>query len=312
MQDLEESPRMDWPRFREVEVAASGSGMRLDRFLALRFPDRSRSFFAARIKAGEVTNPQGRTLPASHRVVAGEVLRLTTEGIAPTTQPPPFPDILWEGSDVVAVNKPPGLICHPAGTTFQWGLISLAKLRWPEGRVDLVHRIDRDTSGALLLTRSIDANRWLKEAVKQGSMHKEYEAIVKGLVPWDHRVLHGPIGPADGPIRIQMAVRPDGQAARTEVTVLRRGSAYTHVRCVLHTGRTHQIRVHLADAGHGLVGDRLYGVPPDLFLGIWEHGVTEEALRRAGAPRHALHARRLVFPLPGDSVLPPGGHRAFP
>ncbi len=289
--------------FREVAVPDQAAGMRLDRFLALRFADRSRSFFAARIRCGEIRDEAGRVLAASHRVGAGEVLQVFVAGIAPDQAPPPFPPIVLEHGSVVALDKPPGLLCHPTGTRFRWAVISLAKQRWPADRVDLVHRLDRDTSGVLLLTRSVEANRHLKAAVKRGDVRKEYEALVKGAVPWDQRVIEAPIGPADGPIRIQMAVRADGLPARTDVRVVDRRPDMTRVRCRIHTGRTHQIRVHLAHVGHGLVGDRLYGVPPELFLDIWENGVTDRALAQAGAPRHALHARRSVFTAPDGVSL---------
>jgi 23S rRNA pseudouridine1911/1915/1917 synthase len=154
-----------------------------------------------------------------------------------------------------------------------------------------------------VLTRDLDANRHLKAAVKGGSVTKVYEAIVRGVVPWDDAVLDGPIGPDGGPIRIRMAVREDGLSARTEVRVLERGAELTRVSCVLHTGRTHQIRVHLAHAGHPVLGDRLYGVPPDVFLHVLARGADRAAIEAAGAPRHALHAARVELPHPDGNRL---------
>src|SRR5690606_21968467 len=147
--------------------------------------------------------------------------------------------------------------------------------------------------------RDADAARSLKEAVKRGRVHKEYEALCAGEIPWDEARLEGPIGPAGGVIRIQMAVRPDGLPARTDVTVLRRRAGATWVRCRLHTGRTHQIRAHLHHAGFPLIGDRMYGPPPEVFLRSLEIGNEHpEIVAAAGAPRHALHASRVVLPHP--------------
>ncbi|MEQ1501659.1 MAG: RluA family pseudouridine synthase [Myxococcota bacterium] len=291
------------PPYREITIAPGTEGMRLDRWLALRFADRSRSYFARAIRDGLVVTADGRRLDCAHRVTAGLALHLYVPGIAPGTAPPPFPPILHEDARLIAVDKPAGLLAHPAGSAFVWAVISLAKRRYPDERVDLVHRLDRDTSGVLVLTRDLDANRRLKEAIHDGELHKEYEAIVKGVIPWDHRLLDGPIGPADGPIRVQMAVRDDGLDARTEVEVLDRTDRFTRVRCILHTGRTHQIRVHLAHAGFGLLGDRLYGVPPEVFLRIRASGVDDQVIAAAGAPRHALHARRTTLPHPDGGTV---------
>ncbi len=274
--------------------------MRLDRFLSLRFPDRSRSFFARAIDRGEVRRLDGSALARSSRVRGRQTLRVYIAGIAPTSPPPPFPPIRYIDDTLLVIDKPPGMLCHPSGTRFEWALVSLAKGRYPEDEIDLVHRIDRDTSGLVILTRRRDANRVLKESMKAGDFHKEYEALVRGQVPWSRRMLQFPIGPASGPIRIQMAVREDGLPSTTDVRVLERGPCLTRVQCILHTGRTHQIRVHLAAVGYPLLGDRLYGVSSDVFIRSLEPGGRDAVVEATGAERHALHHRRVRFRHPSS------------
>jgi len=293
-------PATTW---REVEVPPGAAGMRLDRFLARRFADQSRSFFVRGIRDGLVRDEHEHPFGPSHRVRTGETLRIYVPGVAPSAPPPAFPPILHDDGRIVAVDKPAGLLSHPSGTAFQWAVISLAKDRWPDERIDLVHRLDRDTSGVLVLTRDLEANRSLKHAVARGAVTKVYEAIVKGLVPWERAELAEPIGPERGPIRIRMAVRSDGLPAHTTVTVLARGESLSRVRCVLHTGRTHQIRVHLAHAGHPVLGDRLYGVPLPLALHVLDHGVDSAVIAAAGAPRHALHSSAIELPHPAGHHL---------
>lgn len=285
-------------RFREIEVPSVGDGMRLDRFLALFFQDRSRSWMRDGIREGLVRDPADRPLRPAHRLRTGQVLRLYLPDISPREPPPPFPSVLHEDDRVIAVDKPAGLLCHPAGTAWAWAVISMAKERWADDRVDLVHRLDRDTSGVLLLTRDVEANRHLKRALLQGDCEKEYLAMCRGVIPWDRQEVDAPIGSRGGVVRIQMGVRPEGLPARTTVKVLARAPAHTLVACRLHTGRTHQIRVHMEHVGHSLHGDRMYGLPPEVFLESLDHGLTPGVLAAAGAPRQALHAARTRVPHP--------------
>ena len=273
--------------------------MRLDHFLAAWFRNFTRSQLVRGIRAGQVTC-DGRVLRAGARMRTGMQLEIAIEGIAPTSGPPPFPDILFQGGGLLVIDKPAGLLCHPTGTAFAWSVIGLAKERWPTA--ELVHRLDRDTSGCLALTTDPDLNRELKLAIAEGRTGKVYQALCKGDIPWDEQVLEGPIGPADGEIRIQMAVRPDGKSARTDVSVLGRRHGLTRVRCRIHTGRTHQIRVHLAHAGFPLLGDRLYGVPPEIFLHSLDHGLDARVQEATGAARHALHAAELTLPFQGEEL----------
>ena len=278
----------------------AAGGMRLDQFLAKRFRDFSRTALAKGIKAGEV-HCGGRPLRAGHRVREGQVLEIAIPGIAPAGDPPPPPPVLHHAQGLLGFDKPSGMLCHPTGTAFAWALVGLARAEHPGA--DLVHRLDRDTSGCIALTTDEALNRDLKQALKAGQTRKEYDAIVKGEIPWDHQELTGPIGPAGGVIRIQMAVRPDGKSARTDVTVVARQPGYTRVRCRIHTGRTHQIRVHLATAGFPLLGDRMYGVDPEVFLRTLDHGADRQVVEAAGAPHHALHAAELELPMPAGPVV---------
>lgn len=286
------------PLPRVLDVPDIARGLRLDQFLARWFTDRSRSELGRWLRLDFVTDPSGKPYRASQTMRGGERLHLFIPGIAPSGPPPPFPPIVYEDERIVVIDKPPGLLTHPAGGDYAWAVVSLAKEKWP--RADLVHRIDKDTSGVLVLAKDDDATRFLKTAFHDGEVEKRYLAIARGKPTWQHLVCEQPIGPADGPIRIQMAVRDDGLSAHTEFTVLERHPTadLSLVACDLFTGRTHQIRVHLDHVGHSILGDRMYGVPPDVFLRAWEGGVDDEVMRLAGAPRHALHAMSCVFPHP--------------
>lgn len=285
---------------REIVVPAAGAGLRLDRFLSLWLSGWTRSALARGIKAGQVTDAHGTPLRASRTVREGDVVRVAVEGIAATGPKPPLPPILHEDARVVVLDKPAGLPCHPGGAAFTWSVVALARDRWPHA--DLVHRLDRDTSGVVVLTKDTAANAYLKQQFHDDHPEKHYIALARGPWPDGVDVVDAPIGAADGPIRIQMAVRPDGQSAQTGFRSLGSreagGVVLTRLECRLYTGRTHQIRVHAAHVAQGLVGDRMYGVPPDVFLRFWEGGVDDVVIAGAGAPRQALHAARLRFTHP--------------
>ena len=292
-------------QFRELLVPPQAAAMRLDRFLARWFPDWSRASLVRGIKAGEVTDEQDQPLRPSAILRGGERIRLRLCGLAPDGPPPPLPQILHEDDRLLVFDKPAGLLAHPSGQLFTWSLIGLCRKHRPDDQLDLVHRLDRDTSGALLVSKDKAANGALKAGFGAGACIKEYEAIIRGVPPWTHRDIEGPIGPADGAIRVKMAVRPDGLPARTDVEVLERKSApsLARVRCRIHTGRTHQIRLHLAHEGYPILGDRLYGVPSEVFLRVLETGADEVTFSQTGAPRQALHSARIAIAHPNGHNL---------
>ena len=293
----------DWPKTREITVPPGGAGLRLDRLLHAFFKDWSRSELVKGIKQGLVCDTVGKALRPSSRVRAGQIIVIGIPGIAPTKPPPVFPAILFEDDTVVVVHKPAGMVAHPSGSTFTWSVIALARLRWPDVEMDLCHRLDRDTSGVLVLTKQKQANQSIKQAFKSGTVEKLYEAICKGVIPWEEQTCTAPIGPREEEIRVQQGVRDDGAAALTTVRVLDRSASLSRVSCRIGTGRTHQIRVHLEHLGFPILGDRLYGVPPQVFLHTLKHGQDEWTREQTGAPRHALHCKEMCFPHPTKGRL---------
>jgi 23S rRNA pseudouridine1911/1915/1917 synthase len=299
-------------RSRKVEVTEQWSGRRADAWLALRFTRWSRTQMAREILAGRVRSNR-RTLKPSSLLQLGETLEITIPGIAPPSGPPPPPPILHEDARLLVVNKPAGLLCHPAGERWEWGVIGLLRENRDESCIELGHRLDRDTSGVLVLTRDLEANTWIKEQLRHRaeSLRKEYLAIVHGQPDWEECTVEAPIGlDEQSRVRLRRGVVEGGLDARTHFRVLRRLDHHCLVLCRLHTGRTHQIRIHLDHLGHALLGDRLYGQPDEVFLDWLEHLALRDtssepdnpyfaAVRKAvGFPRQALHAWRMQIPHP--------------
>lgn len=281
--------------WRDVIVRERAAGRRVDAFLARRFPSYSRSQIVRYIQEGKVRSLL-RKLKPSTTLILGEVLRLYMPGLVPSGPPPAVPEILFEDEQLLVVQKPPGMLVHPAGDQFVWALIGLVRAVRPNDEVDLVHRIDRETSGALLLTKKKSLNSSLKKQLIKRGMHKTYLALVYGSPGWEQIDIEQPIGHLEkSEIRLRRGVVEGGQYCRTGVKVLNRGPLFSLVECTLYTGRTHQIRVHMEHVGHPLVGDKLYGHPDEVFLNYLEQGVTQELRERIRFPRHCLHSHTIAF-----------------
>ena len=283
------------------------AGARADLFLATRFRTLSRTAAARAIRQGEVTSAT-RPLKPSSTLKVGERLHVGIAGFAPDGPPPPFPTILHEDDTVLVISKPSGLLVHPAGDRWAWAVIGMVKDARPDHRVDLVHRLDRDTSGVLVLTKDHATNAWLKQQFRQRSeaLNKSYLAVVRGLPDWETREIDAPMGDHEASeVRLRRCVRADGQVARTTVRVVERMPArgLSLVACRIHTGRTHQIRVHLEHVGLPILGDKLYGHSDDVFLEWLESGATPRVRAAAGFPRQCLHAWQLKLPLPDGATI---------
>jgi 23S rRNA pseudouridine1911/1915/1917 synthase len=209
--------------------------------------------------------------------------------------------ILHEDDELLALNKPAGLVCHPTKHDARSSLIGRVRLHLgAPARPHLVNRLDRETSGVVLVAKQDDAARALRRLWEHRAVHKEYWAIVHGHVNADQGVIDAPLGKdLASRVAIKDAVRADGTPARTEFTVLRRFAraegAFTWVRLLARTGRKHQLRIHLAHLGHPIVGDKIYAGDEDLYLALVEDRITSEQRRRLILPHQALHAREIRF-----------------
>jgi 23S rRNA pseudouridine1911/1915/1917 synthase len=273
------------------------AGQRLDQALAALLPDYSRSRLKVWIESGEV-RVDGAVMRPRDKVFGGESIVLAAVLPAEAhAAPQDMPLVLvHEDRHLFVVDKPAGLVVHPGAgnphSTLQNALLALDSKLAILPRAGIVHRLDKDTSGLLVVARTLPAHTALVRMLAEREVHREYEAICRGVMTAG--------GTVDAPIdrhptdRVRMAVRDGGRESVTHYRVIKRFRAHTHVRVQLETGRTHQIRVHLAHAGFPIVGDRVYGGRLALPKGA------SEALRQAlrEFPRQALHAARLKFDHP--------------
>ena len=274
-------------------LIADISGERLDAFLARAVPDLTRSAAQKLIEEGNVLRG-GKKAKKNDKLNLGDEISLTIpEPKEVDIEAKEIPlDIVYEDDDVVVINKPKGLVVHPAAghqdDTLVNGLLyamgdSLSGING-ELRPGIVHRIDKDTSGLLAVAKNDLAHTVLASQLKDHSMHRVYDAIVCGSFREDSGTVDAPIGrhPTD---RKKMAVTPrNSRNAVTHWSVVARYRGYTHIRCQLETGRTHQIRVHMAHIGHPILGDTVYG----------------HKSKELGQESQCLHASALTFRHPRD------------
>jgi len=285
---------------RRLEFTASSPGERLDRYLAEQCQI-SRSYAQKLINEGQV-EVNGRAAKASQKLNAGDKV---VANIPPPTPVSLAPEaiplkVIYEDSDLIVIDKPAGLVVHPAAGHRSGTLVNAILARCPDlGTINgtirpgIVHRLDRDTSGLMMVAKNEAAHARLSHQIKQRLIKKGYIALVSGHLSPEHGIIDAPIGrhPKD---RKRMAVVSGGREARTEYKVIKYFADYTLVEAMPETGRTHQIRVHFAAIGHPVFGDPVYGKRSSL-LG-----------------RQFLHAHRLGFKLPSSgkfvefkSELPP-------
>ncbi|MEC8379633.1 MAG: RluA family pseudouridine synthase [Myxococcota bacterium] len=284
--------------WRSLTVDELSAGWRVDYYLSRRFPRYSRTQIAAYIRSAHIVSER-RNLKSSSRLQVGERLKLFVPGLAPSGPPPVPPPIVFENDKLLVVNKPSGMLVHPAGAAFVWALIGLIRDLYPNDHVDLVHRLDRETSGAVIISKCKATNAQMKVALQHRQIHKVYRAIIRGVPSWDEMDLHAPIDyDTRSELRIRRCVKQGGQDSHTTFRVLSRFDELSLVECVLHTGRTHQIRVHLEHLGFPILGDKLYGQPDSVFIEYMEKGYSAELMQKLRFPRQALHAHSIDFPQP--------------
>lgn len=251
-----------------IEFTVTTSGSRVDKFLADSLPDFTRSYLQKLIK-DQMVLLNGKVAKSSSKLAEGDYLHLEIPELTePDILAENIPlDILYEDSDLLIINKPKGMVVHPSAGHYSGTLVNALMYYCKEDlsgingvmRPGIVHRIDMDTTGSLLVCKNDFTHQAIAEQLKVHSIRRVYHAIVHGVLKEDTGTIHAPIGrhPID---RKKMSINhQNGKNAVTHYRIIERFSNYTYIQCQLETGRTHQIRVHMASIHHPLLGDNVYG-----------------------------------------------------
>ena len=252
----------------ELYFTAETSGVRIDKFLSDAMPDVSRSYIQKLIRDQHIAVNKGQ-VKSNYKLSAGDEIKVSLPELkAPDIKPEEIPlDILYEDNDILIVNKPKGMVVHPAPGHYSGTLVNAVMFHCRDNlsgingvsRPGIVHRIDMDTTGSLIICKNDRAHQALADQLKDHHITRRYHAIVHGNIKEDLGTVNAPIGrhPVD---RKKMSTHaPHGRNAVTHYKVLERFGNYTYIECELETGRTHQIRVHMASIGHPILGDQVYG-----------------------------------------------------